>query len=154
MDLAICYALRRNIRWRNLSGVLIFLPSERHKVRFSDRRLSSPHICTVSKMFRFRVTTSVLSKLCACARAHGFQKLRTHIYCAQIYHDEAMFSVGKLRKIVLGPAKRTHFFANCTIYRERKMHLQQHNQEKLHYLFSITAILNLFMGFCTNVSHF
>ena len=33
---------------------------------------------------------------------------------AQTYHDKAMFSVGKWRKILFGLAKRTHFFAKCT----------------------------------------
>ena len=33
---------------------------------------------------------------------------------AQTYHDKAMFSVGKWRKILFGFAKRTHFFAKCT----------------------------------------
>ena len=55
--------------------------------------------------------SSVPSKLCACARAHGFQRLRTDTQ----YHDEAMFLVGKLREIALEPAKRTHFFAKCTV---------------------------------------
>ena len=51
-----------------------------------------------------------LSVPLSCARAHtAFRD------CAQTYHDEAMFSVGKLRKIVLVPAKRTHFFAKCTV---------------------------------------
>ena len=62
--------------------------------------------------------TSVLSKLCACARAHSFQRLRTRVNILRTdtqYHDEAMFSVGKLRKIAPEPVKRTHFFAKCTV---------------------------------------
>ena len=34
---------------------------------------------------------------------------------AQTYHDEAMFSFGKLRKVAFGLAKRTHFYAKCTV---------------------------------------
>ena len=61
------------------------------------------------------------SKLCA--RAHGFQRLRTRVnYCAQTY-NEAMFSAGKLRKIVLGPAKRTHFIAKCSVQWRRAIGL-------------------------------
>ena len=62
--------------------------------------------------------TSVPSKLCACARAHGFQRLHTRVNILHTdtqYHDEAMFLVGKLRKIAPEPAKRTHFFAKCTV---------------------------------------
>ena len=47
----------------------------------------------------------------SCARVHARTAFRD---CAHTY-DEAMFSAGKLRKIVLGPAKRTHFFAKCTM---------------------------------------
>ena len=63
-------------------------------------------------------TASVPSKLCACARVHGFQRLRTRVNILRTdtqYHDEAMFSLGKLRKIAPEPAKRTHFFAKCTV---------------------------------------
>ena len=62
-------------------------------------------------------TASVPSKLCVCARVHGFQRLRTRVNILRTdtqYHDEAMFSVGK-RKIAPEPAKRTHFFAKCTV---------------------------------------
>ena len=40
------------------------------------------------------LANSVPSKLCACARAHGFQRLRTRVNILRTdtqYHDEAMF---------------------------------------------------------------
>ena len=83
------------------------------RTKFIPKKVTEISSKTVKK-----VTTSVPSKLCACARAHGFQRLRTRVNILRTdtqYHHEAMFSVGKLRKIALEPAIRTHFFAKCTV---------------------------------------
>ena len=60
-----------------------------------------------------------------CARTRLSETAHTYKYSAHRFIIvKAMFSVGKLRKIVLGSAKRTHFFAKCTVHRERKMYQQ------------------------------
>ena len=46
------------------------------------------------KKFEIKHKSSDPSKLCACARAHGFQRLRTRVNILLTdtqYHDEAMF---------------------------------------------------------------
>ena len=47
-------------------------------------------------------------------RLHISQTFRKYETLASGYHDEEMFLVGKLKKFILGPAKKTHFFAKCT----------------------------------------
>ena len=58
-----------------------------------------------------------------CARTRLSETAHTHkfnsIYCAQTYRDEAIFSVGKWRKMFFGLVKRTHFFAKCTVNQGR-----------------------------------
>ena len=81
-------------------------------------KVHSKKVTEISSKTVKKATNSVPSKLCACARAHGFQRLRTRVNILRTdtqYHHEAMFSVGKLRKIALEPAIRTHFFAKCTV---------------------------------------
>ena len=86
------------------------------------------HLSLSNIHFQSFAFQSVFPLSCARVRAHTAFRGRAHayIYCALTYHDETMFSVGKLRKVVFGSAKKTH----------------------------LAAIFNSFMGFCTNVSHF
>ena len=85
--------------------------------------LTSPHFPSKPKKefsnFQSNYTLFIVQWLgpvfplsCARVRAHTAFRDCAHaqIYCAQTY-DETMFSAGKLRKIIRGPAKRTHFFA-------------------------------------------
>ena len=62
---------------------------------------------------------TVPSKLCTRARAHGFQRLRT-----SIYHDEAMFSIGKFGKIVFGLAKTGFLDQGCGVDERKIGHLR------------------------------
>ena len=80
----------------------------------------------VDYVFRSTTLGPVFSLSCARVRAHSAFRDCAHavIFCARTYHDEAMFSVGKLGKVVFGLAKTGLLNQGCEVDEQKIEHLR------------------------------